>query len=261
MNFIIVDGEKHKIKDILINRQKNNIEKYFRTYTNKAKYEVEFFVSDMYDIYIDIAKKQFKQAKIIIDRFHTKRLITNVIRNKRINIMKKYPKYTYQYRILKKFRNLLTKKYEKISTEYKKIKYYEMFSNEYEILQYILKLDKTLETMYWIYQDFILAFDNKNIEQFKKIINKNYTNISEEMKQTLRTYRKYEEYIINSLKYPYSNGVVEGINNKIKLIKRIGYGYRNFHNFRLKVLAVFNIVEFTEDIKRKEKRKINKNTS
>jgi transposase len=33
-----------------------------------------------------------------------------------------------------------------------------------------------------------------------------------------------------------TNAVVEGINNKLKLIKRLGYGFRNFENFRLRAL-------------------------
>ncbi len=33
-----------------------------------------------------------------------------------------------------------------------------------------------------------------------------------------------------------TSGTVEGINNKLKLIKRLGYGFRNFINFRLRNL-------------------------
>ena len=33
-----------------------------------------------------------------------------------------------------------------------------------------------------------------------------------------------------------TSGVVEGINNKLKLIKRSAYGFRNFDNFRLRCL-------------------------
>jgi transposase len=33
-----------------------------------------------------------------------------------------------------------------------------------------------------------------------------------------------------------TSGVVEGINNKLKLIKRSGYGFRNFENFRIRCL-------------------------
>jgi transposase len=33
-----------------------------------------------------------------------------------------------------------------------------------------------------------------------------------------------------------TSGVVEGINNRLKLIKRSGYGFRNFERFRLRCL-------------------------
>ncbi|HLP88831.1 MAG TPA: transposase, partial [Nostocaceae cyanobacterium] len=34
--------------------------------------------------------------------------------------------------------------------------------------------------------------------------------------------------------------MVEGINNKLKLIKRLGYGFRNFENFRLRSLLTWH---------------------
>ncbi len=37
-----------------------------------------------------------------------------------------------------------------------------------------------------------------------------------------------------------TSGVVEGINNKLKLIKRLGYGFRNFENFRLRSLLCWH---------------------
>ncbi|MEQ6359130.1 transposase [Thermoanaerobacter thermohydrosulfuricus] len=36
----------------------------------------------------------------------------------------------------------------------------------------------------------------------------------------------------NAFDIPYTNSVTEGYNNKIKVLKRIAYGYRNFHRFR-----------------------------
>ncbi|MDU3614646.1 MAG: transposase, partial [Enterococcus avium] len=38
------------------------------------------------------------------------------------------------------------------------------------------------------------------------------------------------------------NGVTEGLNNKIKLIKRIAFGYRNFYNFRARIYCKRHIV-------------------
>ena len=40
--------------------------------------------------------------------------------------------------------------------------------------------------------------------------------------------RNWESYILNSFDVSYSNGFTEGINNSIKVIKRVGFGYRNW---------------------------------
>ncbi|WP_084761845.1 transposase [Spirosoma spitsbergense] len=37
----------------------------------------------------------------------------------------------------------------------------------------------------------------------------------------------------------HSNGLVEGINNAIKTLKRVGYGFRNFEQFRERILVNF----------------------
>ena len=40
----------------------------------------------------------------------------------------------------------------------------------------------------------------------------------------------------------YTNGVIEGINNKIKVIKRIAFGYRSFYHFRNRILIMYNLI-------------------
>lgn len=46
--------------------------------------------------------------------------------------------------------------------------------------------------------------------------------------------------ILNSFDVPYSNGFTEGCNNKIKVLKRNAYGYRNFERFRNRILHMFS---------------------
>ncbi|MGL4372491.1 MAG: transposase, partial [Turicibacter sp.] len=36
----------------------------------------------------------------------------------------------------------------------------------------------------------------------------------------------------------YTNGILEGINNKIKVIKRIAFGYRSFYHFKARILII-----------------------
>ena len=44
--------------------------------------------------------------------------------------------------------------------------------------------------------------------------------------------------MLNAVKYKYSNGSLEGFNNKIKLLKRVSYGYSSFNNLRLRILIM-----------------------
>ena len=46
--------------------------------------------------------------------------------------------------------------------------------------------------------------------------------------------------ILNSFSTPVTNGFTEGCNNKIKVLKRIAYGYQNFHRFRNRILHIFS---------------------
>ncbi len=51
------------------------------------------------------------------------------------------------------------------------------------------------------------------------------------MKTALKTLTHYQDYVKNTIKTPYTNGVLEGINNNVKVIKRIAFGYRSFYHW------------------------------
>ncbi len=54
--------------------------------------------------------------------------------------------------------------------------------------------------------------------------------------KSIGTISRWFEEVVGYFNNGTSSGVVEGINNKLKLIKRLGYGFRNFENFRLRSL-------------------------
>ena len=62
------------------------------------------------------------------------------------------------------------------------------------------------------------------------------------MKISLKTFNNLILYIKNSLKYSFSNGILEGINCKIKALKRVAYGYKSFFHFRNRILIQGNIL-------------------
>lgn len=58
----------------------------------------------------------------------------------------------------------------------------------------------------------------------------------------MKALHNWSASILNSLKYKYkyTNAFTEGMNNNIKVLKRIAYGYRNFDNFRRRMLCIYS---------------------
>ena len=53
-----------------------------------------------------------------------------------------------------------------------------------------------------------------------------------------KTYQNWAYEIKNSLEVPYSNGPIEGTNNKIKALKRVTFGMTKFDNFKARILLL-----------------------
>ena len=58
------------------------------------------------------------------------------------------------------------------------------------------------------------------------------------MKTALKTLTNYQDYIKNTTITPYTNGVLKGMNNQIKVIKHIAFGYRSFYHFKARILSI-----------------------
>ena len=93
------------------------------------------------------------------------------------------------------------------------------------IVNYILSCDNTLKECYYLYQEIFYAVKNKNLKKLIYLLRKKY-DIPNIMKTSLKTFKNLILYIKNSLKYSFSNGILEGINCKIKALKRVAYGYK-----------------------------------
>lgn len=72
--------------------------------------------------------------------------------------------------------------------------------------------------------NWIVCAENENIPEFKSCIT---------------AFKNWFGYILNSFRYNKTNGYTEGMNNNIKVLKRIAYGYKNFSNLRKRILLCF----------------------
>ncbi len=66
----------------------------------------------------------------------------------------------------------------------------------------------------------------------------------EELSSVWGTLRWWREPILNYFDDRQTNGFAEGVTNKIKVMKRRGYGYRNSDRYRSKVLLISRRPEF-----------------
>jgi len=112
---------------------------------------------------------------------------------------------------------------------------------EYDIVQYLINTNKVLKETYNVYQGIIKSIRNKDLNFFIKIIESKHNNISKYMKITLKTYKRFKPFIINSLKYNYNNEIIEETSIIIKCIKRIAFGYKSFSHFKTRILLITGI--------------------
>lgn len=78
-------------------------------------------------------------------------------------------------------------------------------------------------------------------EEIKSWIEMVYDYSIPEMVEVANTIKNWLPYIVNSfIDERFSNGFTEGLNNKIKVIKRVAFGYKNFAFLRLRILYIMN---------------------
>ena len=243
--FNICDAKTGKTIDVVEDRTTSNLDNYFSYYTEESRRKVKFVVVDMYTPYIELIKKWFPNAKIIIDLFHIVQLLTKSLNKTRINIMKEQDEDKNKFK--RYWRLILKSRFDLDTNSWKKFRCFSSLMTETDVVDYLIRKNNIFNNSYNLYQDILYYLQHREHNNFNNIINKEYDNISKLMETTLNTLKKYSEYIKNTLEYSYSNGVIERNNNTCKLIKRISFGFRNFKNMKSRIMIITNIF-------RKEKR-------
>lgn len=221
---IIVDPVEKRIVEVLEDRKQDVLIEYFRKLQDREK--VKYFICDMWRQFVEIAKIYFKNAKIVIDKFHFTRYVYWATEGVRKRVQKELDDSLRKY--FKRSRKLLLKAYEELTPKQK----------------------EELEIMFWYSQDLIKAHRLK--EEFRKVLkSSNSAEAKVELKKwieaaqrselpefhrCIKVFRKWFSEIVNSFDVEYTNSTTEGFNNKIKVLKRNAFGYRNFERFRKRIL-------------------------
>ena len=223
-NSIIADAESRKVIDILPNRFENDLIRYFSQFRSKT--DVKYFVCDMNPHFRAVARACFPKAVVVADRYHVIRqaywAMERVRKNEQNKLSSEFRKY------FKKSRYLLMKPMEKLSDE------------EANKLTLMFEIAPRLADAYRLKNEFldVLRSDSSKTGKQKLIDWLMSVEVMElpEFNACTKAYRNWFREILSSMDVPWSNGFIEGCNNKTKVLKRVCFGMRNFSNFRKRIL-------------------------
>ena len=241
MSFIAQDYDTRKIVAILDGRTQATIRNHFLRYSKQVRSCVKVITMDMFSPYYDIARKLFPNAKIVLDRFHIVQHLSRAMNRVRIQIMNQFDRRSHEYKALKRYWKLIQQDSRKLSDKrfYRPI-FRSHLANK-EVLEKLLSYSQELRQHYDLYQLLLFHFQEKQTDHFFSLIEETISSVNPIFQTVFKTFLKDKDKIMNALELPYSNAKLEATNNLIKVIKRNAFGFRNFDNFKTRILIALNI--------------------
>ncbi len=227
---VFVNLETGEVLDLLEDRSKVNVIAYFKALGIAFREKIEVFSSDMWEGYINAAKELFPNARIVVDRFHFFAHLQKALDNCRKALRRLFADReelkNIKWLFLKNKADLHEEQLAQLAAllenpEYEQLK--EAYQAK-EAFRAILEEDITPQQADEKLTDWVidvLVLNNKYLNKFVK------------------TFTYWYDYILNYFDGKWSNGMVEGINNRIKMIKRRAFGYNDFDSFRTRILVDF----------------------
>lgn len=223
-----------KITNIYATRKKEDLLMEISKIPKYKRDKVKIYICDMSPTYVEIGKMLFKNAEIVIDKFHYTRAITEAFEKIRKRVQSNLSDEERRY--FKHNRFVLLKRKEKLKWNEKR--------NEIRKLDHMLNASQELTDAYNLLQFFyyVNRSNDKEMmkERLKKFANKVEESNLKEFKNALNTIRNNYEYILNSSDSKFTNSFTEGKNNNIKTMKRVGFGYRKRNRFLMRMMHIEN---------------------
>lgn len=262
--------------DLLRSRRVNVTEPYFVSIPREERNGVKYLISDMYNQYIDYVDKYFPNAVPVVDSFHVIQWIIRMIDNYLRQLLKKYRQRDREKQeqlsleagrpitlpisdevyLLQKYRWLILANQSNIHyhSDLRMDSHFHVLMNTYDYEDALFRLDPKLRD-YRELKEMYVRFNSRNagnpIEAQKELTEliEYYANSEHSIFRDFSALiDKYKEPIINSFVMVekigngklydsrLSNGPIESINRKVKDLKRLGRGFRNFEHFRNRFL-------------------------
>lgn len=218
----LVDLKNHKVFDVVRGRSEASLRRYLQRLPGRD--QVQLIVMDLSETYRSIARRYFPNAQIVTDRFHVIRLVNH-------HFLKVWQEHDPEGRRNRGLLSLMRRHQWRLSPEQRMnlagyLKEYPVLKALYHAKQRLnrLLLRKTLNRKT---ARRALPHLLKLIEQLKV----------SPLRRLASTLDSWLEPIVAMWRFSKSNGITEGFHTKMEMISRRAYGFRNFENYRLRVLT------------------------
>lgn len=227
-NLVLIDLDLGRVLTLLPDRKKETLEAYLDTWSEEQRAGVKEVAIDMWEPYFLAAQAKLPNAMVTADRFHVMKNLNEHVSEARREIQRSAP--VEEKEKLKGIRWLLVRN-EADLTEEEKVR----LGQACEASPLLLKLHECREGFREIFES-PLDLDAAAARLDGWIASVQAAGIKA-LETFVRTLRNWWQPILNYFRERTNSGPVEGTNNKIKLIKRVGYGYTNFRHFRTRVVT------------------------
>lgn len=241
----ISKGRNVSVIAVLDGRTKDSVIPFLQTIPRKILLNLESICADMGASFLASFKEVINNDDIFnnivtIDRFHVAKLIGTAVDKERKTITRELKK---EY-----LNNNIALDIIKDSMWPLRHHFSDLSIDQQEKLDNLFMLSPYLEQCYELREELYLIFEsNYSKEEAKHQIN-NWCyralnckkNKSSPFEAFIKTYNRYEDNILNYFDTRASSGPVEGLNNKIKMIKRRGFGFRNVFQFAQRLFLDIN---------------------
>ncbi len=203
----------------------------FWTRLRRSGAKIEAVATDMSPAYIQAVTTQLPQATLVFDRFHVIKLYNEKLSDLRRALYHQLQD-TMHKSVLKGVRWLLLKRSENLDPARK----------EPERLREALRLNEPLATAYYLKDELNEIWEQDDQEAAQALL-LDWVTFAESsgirmLQDFAKTLRAHAWGILAYYDHPISTGPLEGINNKIKTMKRQAYGFRDQEFLRLKILGI-----------------------
>jgi transposase len=225
----ITDLSNKKLLAILKSDNQITLERFIREIPSEYRVKIDEVCTDLRSSYKTVIEKMLPQAEHTADRFHVETLARRALDEIRTVVQDEARGRQIHLKKLLWANEDQLDEHEKIKLElaFKKYENYPVLKQAWIIKEQIVK-------MYWAHSE------EEAEKRFKHIVMLLETNDRSHYLAAMRgTLKKWKRPILNYFKNKTTNGFTEGCHTKIKMIKRVSYGFRNINNYIAKITLAF----------------------